>query len=109
MAFYTRSYADRMHIACCDGDTKVVQAMLRQGADVNAPVWEDTTALMWASDYGHPETVKVLLAAGADVNAESSHFGSVASWGASSGSKASKYANGVSYQFCNCAFDREIL
>lgn len=70
-------YADRMQTACQSGDTKTVQAMLHQGADVNAPVWEDTTPLMWASVCGHLETVKVLLAAGADVNARTSHGGSV--------------------------------
>ena len=80
-------YADRMQQACLAGDTKAVQTMLRQGADVNAPVWEDTTALRWASISGHLDTVKVLLAAGANVNAESSHGGRILSCAESSRAK----------------------
>jgi hypothetical protein len=70
-------YADQMRDACASGDTKAIQGLLRRGADVNAPVWEDTTPLMWATERGRLAAVKVLLAAGADVNAETSHGGTV--------------------------------
>ena len=82
-------YADRMHGACGSGDTKAVEAMIKQGADVNRPVWEDVTALMYACTGGHLDTVKVLLAAGADVNQQSTH-GDAYSWANNSNKDAKK-------------------
>lgn len=79
-------YAGRMQTACQSGDTRVVQVMLHQGANVSAAVWEYTTALRWVSGCGHLDTVEVFLAAGADVNAPSSH-GSILSWAESSNAK----------------------
>ncbi|KAI6219308.1 NFU1 iron-sulfur cluster scaffold-like protein, mitochondrial [Aphelenchoides fujianensis] len=50
--------------ACCAGQTKVVQALLDQEADVNA---SGHTALMEASSAGHLEIVEELLQHGADI------------------------------------------
>ena len=52
------------------GDFKMVQALLADGADVNAKNKDGETALMYASGEGHLEVVQLLLANGADVNAK---------------------------------------
>ena len=52
------------------GDTEKVQALLAQGADVNAKDKGGFTALMDAAWEGHTDTVQALLAHGADVNAK---------------------------------------
>jgi ankyrin repeat protein len=54
------------------GDFKMVQALLADGADVNAKNKDGETALMYASGEGHLEVVQLLLANGADVNAKNS-------------------------------------
>jgi ankyrin repeat protein len=53
------------------GDTGAVQALLRDGADVNAraPV-DNTCALHWAAASGHLDIVRMLVDAGADVAGE---------------------------------------
>ena len=63
------------------GDFTDVQAMLTDGADINATeVREDNgvyvrglTALMMASANGHTEIVKLLLDKGADVNVKNTY------------------------------------
>lgn len=50
------------------GDTAVVEALLKKGADVNAKS-NGNTALIFASMCGHAQVVKLLLERGADVNA----------------------------------------
>jgi ankyrin repeat protein len=47
------------------GDAAALRALLRQGADVNAPAADGTTALHWAVQRGDDEMVGLLLAAGA--------------------------------------------
>lgn len=55
--------------AALDGQTDIVKALLRKGADVNARNHEGCTALMFAVINLHTATVKTLLRFGADVNA----------------------------------------
>lgn len=65
------------HEAVMNGDKQKVQALLRQGADVNSPnviCYKDgrravTPALTYAAFSGDAEMLQVLLDAGADVNA----------------------------------------
>jgi ankyrin repeat protein len=56
--------------AAWKGDTEKVQALLAQGADVNAKDKGGFTALMDAAWEGHTDTVQALLAQKADVNAK---------------------------------------
>jgi len=51
------------------GDIVDVQALLRQGGDVNAADTDGTTALAWAVHAGHVAIAEALLEAGADVAA----------------------------------------
>lgn len=56
--------------AAYEGDAAKVEALIRQGVDVNAVnrAWHDVTPLYNAAVKGHPEVVKLLIAAGANVN-----------------------------------------
>lgn len=51
------------------GDVETVMALLRQGADVNAPQGDGMTALHWAAMNDHAELAEVLLYAGANTEA----------------------------------------
>ena len=61
--------AARLAEAVNHRDAKAVQALLKQGADVNAPQPYGTTVLQWATHAGDGTTVDLLLAAGARVDA----------------------------------------
>jgi ankyrin repeat protein len=65
---------DNLVTAAARGDLPAVSALLKSGADVNAPkpfkYSMNTTALIEASSSGHLEVVQALLAAKADVNAK---------------------------------------
>ena len=50
-------------------DTAAVRALLMEGADVNAPEVDGTTALHWAAHHDDPDLVEFLLRAGAKVDA----------------------------------------
>ncbi len=52
------------------GDSKVVEALLDSGADINARDEQNQTALHKAASGGHTPIVKLLLERGADVNAK---------------------------------------
>ncbi len=58
-------------LAAGKGHTEIVKFLLEKGANINAKVFGEITALMYASMNGHPQTVKFLLDHGADVNATS--------------------------------------
>ena len=54
-----------------DRDSQAVVALLKEGADANAPFpIVGTRALMVAASHGNRDTVRTLLDAGADVNAK---------------------------------------
>ena len=53
-------------VGCCSKDT--LQAVIENGADVNATDMNSTTALMLACQEGNMEVINVLLNAGADIN-----------------------------------------
>ena len=66
------------------GLREVVQALIAEGAEVNAKAKDGRTALMWASQKGHRDVVQALLAKGADVNAKDNKGRTAlmaASWG----------------------------
>jgi len=56
--------------AATHGDVAAVQALLAQGAEVDAKDDGGMTPLMWASEEGHFDVVQALLTKGADVNAK---------------------------------------
>jgi len=60
----------RMIGAASDGDLKTVEAMLKDGIDVNVRDWDDLTALIPAASSGHLEICKLLVEKGIDVNAK---------------------------------------
>jgi ankyrin repeat protein len=59
-----------LHAASRMNCLKVVQSLLRHGADVNAPGMWGRTPLLFASYWGHLEVVRWLLEHGADTNAK---------------------------------------
>src|SRR2546428_14117242 len=52
--------------AAMRGDRADELAMIKQGADVNAPQGDGVTALHWASRHGEAEIVQAPIAAGRD-------------------------------------------
>ena len=58
-----------LHWAAGKGFTKVIEALVAKGADVNAREKYQNTPLHVAAYEGHAESVKVLVANGADVHA----------------------------------------
>ena len=56
------------------------RALIDAGADVNIKDKDGSTALMWASDNGHTETVKLLIDAGADVNIKNKYGRTALMW-----------------------------
>ena len=59
-----------LHAASRLNHLKIVQSLLRHGADVNAPGLWGRAPLLFASENGHLEVVQWLLEHGAEVNAE---------------------------------------
>jgi uncharacterized protein len=55
----------RVADAAMKGDLAAVRALLKQGADVNAPQGDGMTALHWAAHKDHQEMVQTLLYGGA--------------------------------------------
>ena len=51
------------------GQGKLVRTLLAEGADVNAPQVDGTTALHWAAYHDDLDTARLLVEAGADANA----------------------------------------
>lgn len=59
-----------LHLAAKNGHADVVNALIQNGANVNAKDYFKSTPLLNAARNGHIDTVKVLIAKRADVNAE---------------------------------------
>ena len=55
--------------AAMRGDKTALRALLKQGADVNAPQGDGMTALHWAARQGDAETATMLIHAGANIRA----------------------------------------
>jgi ankyrin repeat protein len=53
-------------VATISGNPRVIRALVRAGAQVDAKDLIGRTALNWSVGYGHPEAVKALLDLGAD-------------------------------------------
>lgn len=60
-------------LAAANDDSRIVQRLLDQGAQINAKDKKGQTALMLASVNAYLDTVKILLAAGADINVQSNN------------------------------------
>ena len=67
------SLGTALHAASRTNHLKVVQSLLRHGADVNAPGLWGRTPLLFASECGCLEAVRWLLEHDADVNAKDAH------------------------------------
>ncbi len=74
--------------AALEGDTKKVRALMKLGADINAPDGMGRTALMLAVINRHVETVNALLHNRADVNARTNDGDTALSLAASGGDGA---------------------
>ena len=60
--------------AACLGDLKLLQQLVKEGADVNMQTLDERTPLMGAARRGHLDVVKALIGLGADVNAKSDRW-----------------------------------
>ena len=69
----------RVAEAVKDRDESAVMALLEQGADVNRPLVDGTTALHWAVYWNDLHTADPLIRAGADVNA-TNRYGASPLW-----------------------------
>jgi ankyrin repeat protein len=69
-------------------DKDSIRTLLRQGADVNTPEPDGTTALHWAAHWNDLETADLLIRAGADVRAANRYGATPLSEAASNGSAA---------------------
>src|SRR5262245_39889276 len=58
-----------LFMAAKAGFPKMVDLLLKSGADAKAPAIDGITSLMMAASAGSAETIRLLVAAGADVNA----------------------------------------
>ena len=70
------------------GDLAATSALLRQGADANAPEVDGTTALHWAAHRDDLEAAELLIGAGADVSAANRYGVTPLSLAATNGSAA---------------------
>jgi len=72
LLFASEASADRATSPLADAvekqDQKRIEALLKQGADVNAPQVDGMTALLWAAYNDDPATARLLIAAHADTN-----------------------------------------
>jgi ankyrin len=71
----------RLVDAAKNGDGGVLRALLKQGADVNVPEPDGTTALHWAAYWDDGESADLLIRAGARVNA-ANDLGATPLWAA---------------------------
>lgn len=64
-----------LHIACCEGDMKVVQRLLKMGANVHIKDRFDRTPLTDAIEYDRHEIIRVLLQCGAHLHGDAVRIG----------------------------------
>lgn len=57
-----------LHIACYRGYDRIVELLLKNGAEYNSCVTDGTSSLYIACCDGHDKTVQHLLNNGADIN-----------------------------------------
>jgi len=59
-----------LHLATIQGQNRISELLIANGADVNAKSDEGWTPLHDAAKHGHKEIIELLIANGADVNAK---------------------------------------
>ncbi|XP_070521961.1 L-asparaginase 1 isoform X2 [Cardiocondyla obscurior] len=59
-----------LHIACCEGDTKIVRSLLKMGANVHIKDRFDRTPLTDAIEYDRHEIIRVLVQCGAHLHGD---------------------------------------
>ncbi len=74
----TQEVNSQLMEAARGGQTERVRELLEAGADVNAKIEGNVTALMFAASEGHADTVRTLLEAGAEVDEKHSFTGASA-------------------------------
>ena len=73
-----RNGATPLWLACTNGDSAMIEALINAGADPNEQLPAGRTPLMLASRTGNVEAVRVLLDHGADVDARDTLRGTTA-------------------------------
>jgi ankyrin repeat protein len=63
----------RLVDAAAKRDTRAIQALLKEGVDVNTPRADGVTAILWAAHWNDLDTIELLVRAGANVNAADDH------------------------------------
>ena len=64
-----------LHLACCNGSTKVVIALIENNYDLNAIDKHENTPLHIATKNNHTEIAMILIEKGADLNARNRYGG----------------------------------
>src|SRR5215510_3651753 len=75
VALHAAAGPDSIADAAMRGDRADVLAMIKRGADVNAPQGDGVTALHWAARHGDADLVTALVTAGANLRAETTFGG----------------------------------
>jgi ankyrin repeat protein len=70
-----RCFTTPLQQACFKGNTKLVNRLIKRGANVNAQSGRFCSAIHVAAYYGHVDTVTALLEAGANIDLEGGCFG----------------------------------
>ena len=59
-----------LSVACTNASAKLVELLLKAGADPNTPIATGETPIMTCASSGSEDAVRILIARGADVNAK---------------------------------------